>query len=75
MTLHNMLKPPLYAEPYAYGRRQVDPRKKQPDARVRGRVTRPTPPLHAFLKEPVLASSTWAQYDQNLALRSQPGSR
>ena len=67
MTLHNMLKPPLYAGAYAYGRRQVDPLQKQPGRPSTGRVTRPRHAYHAFLKEPVLASSTWAQYDQNLA--------
>ncbi len=30
MTLQNLLKNPLYAGAYAYGRRQVDPRKQQP---------------------------------------------
>jgi hypothetical protein len=44
MTLQNMLKHPLDAGAYAYGRRQVDPRKKQPGRPSTGRVTRPRPP-------------------------------
>jgi DNA invertase Pin-like site-specific DNA recombinase len=67
MTLQNMLKHPLYAGAYAYGRRQVDPRKQQPGRPSTGRVTRPRHAYHAFLKEHVPAYITWAQYEQNLA--------
>jgi DNA invertase Pin-like site-specific DNA recombinase len=67
MTLQNMLKHPLYAGAYAYGRRQVDPRKKQPGRPSTGRVTRPRPAYHALLQELVPAYITWAQYEQNLA--------
>jgi DNA invertase Pin-like site-specific DNA recombinase len=41
MTLQNMLKHPIYAGAYAYGRRQVDPRKQPPGRPSTGRVTRP----------------------------------
>ena len=67
MTLQNMLKHPLYAGAYAYGRRQVDPRTKQPGHPSTGRVTRPRHAYHAFLREHVPASITWAPYEQNLA--------
>ena len=67
MTLQNMLKHPLYAGAYAYGRRQVDPRKKQPGRPSTGRVTRPRHAYHVLLKEHVPAYITWAQYEQNLA--------
>jgi hypothetical protein len=67
MTLQNMLKHPLYAGAYAYGRRQVDPRTQQPGRPRTGRVTRPRHAYHAFLKEPVPAYITWAQYEQPLA--------
>jgi DNA invertase Pin-like site-specific DNA recombinase len=67
MTLQNLLKHPLYAGAYTYGRRQVDPRKKQPGRRSTGRVTRPRHAYHAFLKEHVPAYITWVQYEQNLA--------
>jgi DNA invertase Pin-like site-specific DNA recombinase len=67
MTLQNMLKHPLYAGAYAYGRRQVDPRKKQPGRPSTGRVMRPRHAYHAFLQEHVPAYLTWAQYEGNLA--------
>ena len=67
MTLQNMVKHPLYAGAYAYGRRQVDARKKQPGRPSTGRVTRPPQDYHGLLNEPVPASITWAQYERNLA--------
>ena len=67
MTLQNMLKHPLYAGAYAYGRRQVDPRKQQAGRPSTGRVTRPRHAYHALLKEHVPAYITWAQYERNLA--------
>jgi DNA invertase Pin-like site-specific DNA recombinase len=38
MILQNLLKNPVYAGAYAYGRRQVDPRKKRPGRPSTGRV-------------------------------------
>jgi DNA invertase Pin-like site-specific DNA recombinase len=67
MTLQNMLKHPLYAGAYAYGRRQVDPRKQQAGRPSTGRVTCPRHAYHALLKEHVPAYITWARYEQNLA--------
>jgi DNA invertase Pin-like site-specific DNA recombinase len=67
MTRQNLLKHPLYAGAYAYGRRQVDPRKKQPGRRRTGRVTRPRHAYHVLRKDHVPASITWAQYEQHLA--------
>jgi Recombinase/Recombinase zinc beta ribbon domain len=67
MTLQNMLKHPMYAGAYAYGRRQVDARKKQPGRPSTGRVTRPRPAYHVLLKDHVPAYITWAQYEQHLA--------
>jgi recombinase len=61
MTLQNLLKNPLYAGAYAYGRRQVDARKKHPGRPSTGRVTRPRQAFHAFLKDHVPAYITWAQ--------------
>src|SRR5262249_44199101 len=46
ITLKNMLKPPLYAGVSAYGRRQVDARKKQRGRRGRGGVTHPPQDYH-----------------------------
>jgi DNA invertase Pin-like site-specific DNA recombinase len=67
MTLQNLLKHPIYAGAYAYGRRQVDPRHKQPGRPSTGRVTRPRQAYHVLLKAHVPAYITWAQYEQNLA--------
>jgi DNA invertase Pin-like site-specific DNA recombinase len=67
MTLHNMVKHPIYAGAYAYGRRQVDPRKRHPGRPSTGRVTRLRQDYHVLLKEHVPAYITWAQYKQNLA--------
>ena len=67
MTLQNLLKHPIYAGAYAYGRRQVDPRKKQPGRPGTGRVTRARQAYHVLLKDHVPAYLTWAQYEQNLA--------
>jgi Recombinase len=55
MTLHNILKHPIYAGAYAYGRRQVDPRKHQPGRPSARRVTRPHDTYHVLLKEQVPA--------------------
>ena len=66
MTLQNMLHHPLSAGAYAYGRRQVDPRTKQPGRPSTGRVTRPRPAYYACLQEHVPASIPWAQYKHNL---------
>jgi DNA invertase Pin-like site-specific DNA recombinase len=67
MTLQNLLKHPIYAGAYAYGRRQVDGRKKQPGRPSTGRVTRPRQDYHVLLKEHVPAYITWEQYERNLA--------
>jgi hypothetical protein len=67
MTLQNLLKHPLYAGTYAYGRRQVDARKKHPGRPSTGRVTRPCQAYHVLLHDRVPAYITWAQYEQNLA--------
>ena len=66
MTLQNMLKHPIYAGAYTYGRRQVDPGKKQPGRPTTGRVTRPRQAYHGLLNAHVPAYLTWAQYEQNL---------
>jgi DNA invertase Pin-like site-specific DNA recombinase len=67
MTLQNMLKHPIYAGVYAYGRRQVDPRKKHPGRPSTGRVTRLPQDYHVFLPDHVPAYITWEQYEHNLA--------
>jgi DNA invertase Pin-like site-specific DNA recombinase len=67
MTLQNLLKHPIYAGAYAYGRRQVDGRKKQPGRPSTGRVTCPRQDYHVLLKDHVPAYIPWEQYERNLA--------
>lgn len=65
MTLQKMLKHPLDAGAYAYGRRQVDPRTQHPGRPSTGRVTRQD--YHVLLTGHVPAYITWAPYEQHRA--------
>lgn len=67
MTLQNLLKHPLYAGAYVYGRRQDDPRRKQADHPRSGRVVMRRADWHAFLPDHCPAYISWEQYEQNLA--------
>jgi DNA invertase Pin-like site-specific DNA recombinase len=67
LTLQNLLKNPLYAGAYAYGRRQVDPRHKQPGRPTTGRLTRRRQDDHVLVRDHVPASITWQPYEQHLA--------
>lgn len=67
MTLQNLLRNPIYAGAYAYGRRQVDPRKKRPEAAGSGRVVCDMKDYHALIKDHFPAYISWAQYEANLA--------
>src|SRR5262245_4421708 len=66
MTLQNLLKNPLYAGAYAYGRRQVEPRHKQPGRPTTGRLTRRRQDYHVLLRDHVPAYISWQQYEQHL---------
>lgn len=66
MTLQNMLKNPIYAGVYAYGKRQVDPRKKDPQRPTTGRVTIEAGQWHAFIEDSFPAYISLQQYEQNL---------
>ncbi|MGZ6308334.1 MAG: recombinase family protein, partial [Ktedonobacterales bacterium] len=67
MTLQNILKHPLYAGAYVYGRRQDDPRRKQPERPRSGRVVMRRADWHAFLPDQCPAYISWDQYERNLA--------
>jgi DNA invertase Pin-like site-specific DNA recombinase len=73
MTLQNMLKNPVYAGAYAYGRRRVDPRRKKPGRPGTGYVTRPTPSeeWHILLKDRLPAYIRWEHYERNVARLAQ----
>jgi DNA invertase Pin-like site-specific DNA recombinase len=67
MPLQNLLKNPIYAGAYAYGRRQVDPRKQQPGRPTTGRLTRRPQDYQVLLQDHVPAYISWQQYEHNLA--------
>jgi hypothetical protein len=67
MTLQNVLKNPLYAGAYAYGRRQVDLRRQQAGRPSTGRVTRDPGAWYVLLKERFPAYISWEQYERHLA--------
>lgn len=66
-TVQALLRHPIYAGAYAYGRRQVDGRKKRPGHPSSGRVDRAPHAYHGLLKDAVPAYITWEQYTQNVA--------
>ena len=66
MTLQNMLKNPIYAGVYAYGKRQVDPRKKRPGKPSTGRVVIDPGQWHAFVEESFPAYISLEHYERNL---------
>lgn len=67
MTLQNLLKNPVYAGAYAYGRRQVDPRKKQAGRPSTGRVVSEPEDWLVLRKDHWPAYISWEQYQRNLA--------
>ena len=66
MTLQNMLKNPTYAGAYAYGKRQVDPRKKKAGKPSTGRVVTQPDKWHALVRNRLPAYISWEQYEQNI---------
>lgn len=67
LTVQNLLQHPLYAGADAYGRRQVDARKKHPGRPSTGRGTRPRQADHVLLQDRVPAYITWPPYARNRA--------
>lgn len=67
MTLQNLLKHPIYAGAYAYGRRQVDPHRKVPGQPSSGRVIVERGAWVALIKDQLPAYISWEQYERNLA--------
>jgi len=66
-TLQNLLKHPLYAGAYVYGRRQMDRRRSQPDRPKSGRVVKAQADWHALLPDHCPAYVSWEQYERNQA--------
>jgi DNA invertase Pin-like site-specific DNA recombinase len=67
MTLQNLLKNPIYAGAYAYGRRQVDRRKQQPGRPWTGRVVMDPAAWLVLIKDQYPTYISWTQYEANLA--------
>ena len=67
MTLQNLLKHPLYAGAYAYGRRQNDPRRKRPAHPQSGRVVMERDDWHVLIPDHAPAYIAWADYERNVA--------
>lgn len=67
MTLQNLLKHPLYAGAYTYGRRQVDPRRQQAGRPHTGRIVHNPAQWRVLLKDRFPAYISWEQYEHNLA--------
>jgi DNA invertase Pin-like site-specific DNA recombinase len=65
-TLQNMLKNPIYAGAYAYGRRRSDPRKRKPGRRSVGRTSSSPGGWHVLLKDRLPAYISWDTYEKNL---------
>jgi hypothetical protein len=66
-TLQMMLKHPLYAGSYVYGRRQEDPRRKQPERPRTGRVVMATGEWLVLLPNHCPAYISPEQYERNQA--------
>jgi DNA invertase Pin-like site-specific DNA recombinase len=66
-TLQQVLKHPLYAGAYVYGRRQEDPRRRDPDHPRAGRVVVAPSEWLTFLPDRCPAYITWEQYEANRA--------
>src|SRR5207249_1250877 len=66
-TLQTLLKHPIYAGAYAYGRRRIDPQRKKPGQPHTGRVLAAPGEWYAFLPDRVPAYISWEQYERNLA--------
>jgi DNA invertase Pin-like site-specific DNA recombinase len=65
VTLQNLLKHPIYAGAYVYGRRQVDAKRKIAGRPSTGRMVVPAAQCQVLLKDRFPAYISWAQYEQN----------
>ena len=65
MTLQNVLKHPMYAGAYCYGRRQIDPKRKQAGRPHTGKVVQERRGYHVLIKDKVPAYISWEQFEKN----------
>jgi DNA invertase Pin-like site-specific DNA recombinase len=64
-TLREMLKNPLYAGAYAYGRRKVDPRRRIAGRPNTGKTVVAAQNCEVFLQDRFPAYISWEQYERN----------
>ena len=65
VTLSNLLRHPIYAGAYVYGRRPTDPRRKKPGRPSTGRTVAKPEQWEVLLKDRLPAYISWAQYERN----------
>jgi DNA invertase Pin-like site-specific DNA recombinase len=65
-TLRQLVRRPVYAGAYTWGLRALDPRRKVPGFRSRGRVERQPHDCAVFLPDNHPAYITWEQYQSNV---------
>jgi DNA invertase Pin-like site-specific DNA recombinase len=64
--IHNILRNPIYAGAYAYGRRQTDPRRQQPGRPATGRTPLlPPEQWQVCLRDRLPAYISWEHYERN----------
>jgi DNA invertase Pin-like site-specific DNA recombinase len=66
VTLSNLLHSPTYAGAYVYGRRPIDPRRRQPGRPATGRTVAGPEQWEVLLQDRLPAYISWTQYEQNL---------
>lgn len=66
-TLQNLLKNPVYAGAYAYGRSHFDPRKQKAGRPHTGHVVTPMQDWQVLIQDHHPAYISWEQYQRNLA--------
>lgn len=64
-TVYNVLRHPIYAGAYCYGRSRLDPRRKIPGRPLTGRVRLPADEWAVLLRDALPAYITWEQYEAN----------
>jgi hypothetical protein len=64
-TVVQILRRPIYAGAFAYGRRQVDPRRRIPGKPYTGNISKRMNEWHVLLRDRLPAYITWEQYLEN----------
>lgn len=66
VSLSNILRNPIYAGAYVYGRRPTDPRQKKPGRPSTGRTVAKPGEWEVCLKDRLPAYISWQQFEKNL---------